>query len=66
MIRWNLKINGTMKKLAAAVKEHAQILSFGKRSNAISARGSRAISVRTAKASQMNCASISFFAPTGL
>ena len=61
------KINGTMKKLAAAVKEHAQILSFGKHSpNAISARGSRAISVRTARASQMNCASISFFAPTGL
>ena len=56
------KINGTMKKLAAAVKEHAQILSFGKQS----ARGSRAISVRTARASQMNCASISFFAPTGL
>lgn len=26
------KINGTMKKLAAAVKEHAQILSFGKQS----------------------------------
>ena len=58
------KINGTMKKLAAAVKEHA--CPSASSPNAISARGSRAISVRTARASQMNCASISFFAPTGL